>query len=267
MRIRLFPLLAGAACMACYGEPRGSADAAEAQAALLTDSGQAQLWREAAAGDLPPGLEALRVDAAPVRDPDQVVVPDRPAQVAQEAFPASVTEGLILHAVPELDEPYAGAAQVTAVDGEFITLDLGGERTVRFQAKARGGPLLVNAGEQAQIALRVGDPFARDDLLALRLEQDDFVYTLVGNTGPVRLSVPSHSLVAAQVGEAEGNTMAVSVTIGRETQRLQQGQEADFAAGLAVRVLASVAVQGEAANALPGRPYRIELIAWRTSAG
>ncbi len=59
--------------------------------------------------------------------------------------------------------------------------------------------------------------------------------------------------------------MAVKLSAGRESRALEPGERAVFRqAGLAVELRANIAVQGESANALPGRPYRIELLGWRT---
>jgi hypothetical protein len=187
-------------------------------------------------------------------------------QVTQAPFPESVTGAVVLQELPELDAAFSGSATVQSAGGEFLALDLGGGQLIRLHAKVRGGPLTAQVGEQAQLYLRRGDPFARNDILALRLPADELVHALVGNNGPVRFTIPTRELTVAQTGSVEGNTMPVTVSMGSEAHTLRPGEQADFRTGLTVQVVASVAVQGEAANALPGRPYRVEILGWRTAA-
>lgn len=75
----------------------------------------------------------------------------------------------------------------------------------------------------------------------------------------------AYDLSAVQVGEPEGNTMAVKISGGGESHTLMDGERVTLRkAGLTVENKASIAVQGESAEALPGRSYRIELLGWRT---
>jgi hypothetical protein len=103
------------------------------------------------------------------------------------------------------------------------------------------------------------------DRLALRLAEDDLLYALVGGSGLVAVAFPPFRLTARQTEPIEANTSPVRLTVGTETQTVRHGETATFATGnLTVRVLASIAVQGEAANALPGEPFRLQLLGWRT---
>ena len=87
-------------------------------------------------------------------------------------------------------------------------------------------------------------------MVGSKLENDDLLYALVGGDGPVTLKVEAYDLSAAQVGEPEGNTIAVEVSAGGESQTLSAGEQATLRKpGLTVEVKASVAVQGESAYA------------------
>ncbi len=257
------PLLA---CETPYTPPRSAADAAEAQAKLSTDPAQARLWREASGTAAVSGIETALIDGAAVQRRKALRILDRPAKSARVAFPTTLDTGIVVLAAPELREGFSGTARVQSAEGEFLDLDLGNERILRLQAKVGGTALRARAGDLAQILFRRGDPFRRNDVISVRLPEDELVYALVGSNRPVRLSIPTHELIARQTGKPRRNSMAVAVTLGGETKTLQAGDQTDFrASGLTVKILASVAVQGESANVLPGRPYRLELLGWRTS--
>lgn len=256
-------------CQAPTLPPSDALSAGETQSSLAVDSEQANLWLEAARSGATPGIQNFQVrDAAAALRPRLVVqITDQPAEQQRLAFPADVPSGLAVLGLPDIDRSYTGVARVSAVDGEFVTLDLGESRLLELHAKVRGGPVRARPGETAELMFRQGDPYERNDLLAVKLEDDDLLYTLVGGNTPVRLSISSHGLNAVQLGEPDRNMMNVRVTIGSEARTLRAGDEAIFSqAGLTVKVLASVAVQGEAANALEGEPYRLELLGWRTTA-
>jgi hypothetical protein len=269
MSHRTYWILAPAALLllACrQGAPASGDAAAEAQAELATDSAQARLWREAAARsslDMP----ALRLDSAVVRPAGRQPVPEStaPAQPARP-FDQSVDAALVLVEAPAVDPPYSGQARISELSGEHLTLDLGDGRAIRLHIKLAGSPLRAQTGEQGQLFFsHHGDPFVAMDRLALRLPQDDLVYALVGDTTLVRLTLPPLRFTAQQTEPIENNTTAVRVTVGGETRTMRQGETAVFgASNLTVRVLASVAVRGEAANALPGEPFRLHLLGWRT---
>ena len=265
-RRRFAPLIPAIwiACAPADTAPGRASEIAEGQAALATDSSQARLWREAINEGAAAPLAEAHTDE-PVAGGARLVVTDRPGRASQEAFPASVDAALVLAEAPDLDEPYAGTARVQSASGEFLTLDLDGAGTLSIHSRVGGRALRAAEGEVAEVLFRRGTPFARDDVLGVRLERDDLVYALVGADEPVRFDITSHAIRVAQVGEPEGNVLSVSLTVGRETQTLNIGDQVDFRAGLTVKLLASVAVQGQAANALPGRPYRVELLGWRTA--
>lgn len=254
------------ACAAPAVPPKGPAATAEELARLSPDPAQAKLWREAVSKGAVAGIESASVHDAPVRRRKALVIPHKPVEPARVAFPETVVSGMVILAAPELDEEFSGTVRIKSAKGEFLQFDLGKGRTLNLQTKVRGGPLRARAGETATLLLRRGSPFQRNDVLAIKLAEDDLVYALVGSDEPVRLSIASHSLSAEQIGELERNAMRVQVTIGGETRTLKPGDQADFqATGLTVKVLASVAVQGESAHVLPGQPYRLELLGWRTT--
>lgn len=253
------------ACPARVKPPQDAGGVGQEQAALAVDPGQVKLWQEAAGNGARPGIEALLVEHEVVRKRKLIVVAEQPMTSERVAFPEAVSSGMRVLAVPKVPEAYAGAARVRTMEQEFIDLDLGDGRILSLQAKVDGNPLRVRVGETAQLLLRRGDPYQRNDILAVKLEQDDLIHALVSDPEPVSLSIPSHGLAAEQTGVPERNTMSVKVTVGGETHTLRPGEQAGFsAAGLTVKVLASVAVQGPAAFALEGDPYRVELLGWRT---
>jgi len=259
-------IVTAAAILACGGPPDTPADAARAQAGLAADSAQAELWQEAAAGELGAPIEELRVDSAAVRRLAVPQVPDRPAATQQQELPAAVDAAVIVQSAPSLTEPYSGPVQVRSAQAEGLVLDIGREATLDLQIRVGGRAVQAQAGETGQLYLRQGEPFARDDVLGLRLKNDDVIYALVGRDEPVRFGIGSHGMRVAQSGEPSGNVMPVSVSVAGETRMLRPGEQVTFErARLTVKLLASVAVQGEAANALPGRPYRVELIGWRAT--
>lgn len=252
------------ACAVPTAPPKDAAAVGAAQARVSSDSSQIQLWEEAARSGALDGIEAAHVSDEVVKRRKVPEIPNRPAEAARVAFPETLASGMVVRAAPELEEEFSGTAKLLSAEGEFLDLDLGQGRTLSLQTKVAGNPLRVKQGETATLLYRRGDPFERNDLVALKLDQDDLVYALVGSKEPVRLNVPTHSLSATQTGKPMRNSMSVEVTVGDETLTLEAGEEKDFpAGGLTVFVLASVAVQGEAAHVLPGQPYRLELLAWR----
>lgn len=247
------------------GVPTRGTSAAERQATLATDSTQARLWRNApsaAALD----MQALRIDSAAVRPANPVVVSERPVpQQPEQPFDQSVDAGLAMVDVPAAETPVTTAARITAVNGEYLTVELGDGRSLRLHVKVGGAALRTQTGDQGQLYFSHNpDPMVAGDRLALRLPEEDLVYALVGSNGPVSLTLPPFRLSAQQVEPIANDTAPVRVTVGGESQVVRHGETATFDnANLVIRVLASIAVQGEAANALPGEPYRIHLLGWR----
>ena len=263
----LFIALAAVGCGQAAAPPDSSTDAARAQAELSADPGQAKLWQEVAERGGASDLEAAVVESGAVRKRTPATVEGKPIEATPIELPEAIDSGLAVLALPQMEEEaeLITTAQVAASDGQFLTLDLGDYGTLQVQAKIGGRALRAAAGETAQVRLRRGTPFERNDFLTIQLERDQVLHALVGGTEPVRISAPELLLEAAQFGEPEGNAMAVSVQVSRAKPRiLRMGEETEVA-GLTVAVLASVAVQGDAAYALPGEPYRLEILAWRSS--
>lgn len=249
--------------------PSTPEDAIRAQAELATDAKQKELWAAAAKAEAPKGLEKLHAGAESVATRERVVIPDAPVDAQPQPMSEGVAVGANVVDVPPDLAAFTGAARVAAVRAEsnVIDIDVGKGVPLRLQAKARNGSLRIAAGETVQVAVREGEPAQRNDLVAIRAKDDDFAYTLVGGMEPVKLDIPLFKLTAAQAGGAKGNSMDVMVSLGGERRMLAPGDEVAFkTGGLTVKVLASVAAQGEDANRLP-EPYRLELVVWRTEAG
>jgi hypothetical protein len=246
--------------------PENTADAALAQAKVTADPQQQQLWEAAAKAGPPPGMEKLQAGDRVVATRAPPIVKDQPTQVTPQRIAESVPAAFVVLDVPQELPTFAGAARVLVVREalQTIELDVGQGKPLRLQVKVRNGALRIAAGDTVQLAVRQGDPFRRDDLFAIQAKNDDFAYSLVGGQGPVKLEIPLQRLTASQTGEAKDSAMGVTVTLDRETRVMAPGEESAFkTGGLTVKVLASVAAQGEVANLLP-EPYRLEIIAWRT---
>ena len=176
---------------------------AEAQAELTTDPAQAALWRQAAENSAATGIREVPVPADAVASPATVTIADRPAAMARVPFPATMESGIVIVDVPEQVGKYSGAARVTAIEGEFLTLDLGGKGELVLQAKVRGGPLRATVGDKGQVVFRQGDPFRRDDLLTVKLPNDALLYAIIGGSKPVRISAKAFDLSARQLAPSE----------------------------------------------------------------
>jgi hypothetical protein len=246
--------------------PSTPADAIAAQAELSPDPRQKELWEAAAKSGPPAGLEKLHAGEESVATRERVVIPDQAVSAPPRPLGEGVAAGARVVDVPRDLAAYSGQARVTAVraENQVIELDVGKGASVRLQAKARNGSLRIAAGETVQVAVREGDPAQRNDLVAIRAKDDDFAYSLVGGNAPVRLDIEMFKLIATQAGEAKGNSMDVAVAVGNERRTLAPGDEAAFKVGLTVKVVSSVAAQGEDANRLP-EAYRLELLVWRTA--
>lgn len=259
----VIPILVGCAQQE---PPENTADAAIAQAKVTADPKQQELWAAVAKAGPPPGMEKLQAGDRAVATRALPITKDQPTQMTLQPIAESVPAAFVALDVPKDLPEFAGAAQVLAVREalQTIDLDVGQSAPLRLQVKVRNGALRIASGETVQLAMRQGDPFRRDDLFAIRAENDDFAYSLVGGQGPVKLEIPLLRLTASQTGEAKDGATGVTVTLDREIRVIAPGEEAAFkTGGLTVKVLASVAAQGEVANALP-EPHRLEIMAWRT---
>jgi hypothetical protein len=231
---------------------------------LTTDPSQARLWQEAIAKNTVRGLDRAEIANMPVAQIKPLRIRDRPSASIRQPLPATVPSALIIVNEPQLEQPFSGTARIVGVLGEFLTVELAPQQVLELQVKVQGGPLRTRAGETFPAYFRQGDPVRRDDILAMKLSQDDLIYALVGGRGPVRIVVPVYNMTANQTGSAKQNVLGVEVSIGGETRTMQQGEEAQFrASGLTVKVLASIAAQGQSINVLP-EPNRLEILAWRT---
>ena len=263
-----------AACQS-PGEPFATdSSVAEAQAKLATDPAQAELWQQAAENDSAAGITDVPVPDEPVIAPSALTIADQPAEMARVPFPVTMDSGIVIVAVPDQMDKFAGTASITAVEGEFLTLDLGGKGNLVVQAKVRGGPLRASVGDKGQVSFRQGDPFRRNDMLMLKLPNDALLYEVVGGQKPVRLSSKTFGLSAHQLTVSESrklksvpqpNSTALRLSLDGESRVLVPGEQANFgAAKMTVKLLSSLAVEGESANAIEGDPYRVELFGWRT---
>ena len=254
------------ACRDVEGPPRDSSAVAEAQAELTPDPAQAALWRQAAGTPAIEGLEEAIVDTNAVRRRRPVQIYEQQAETRPAPFSEEVEAAVAPLDVPELEEPFSGTATIRSMDGQILELDLGGGRVLSVQVKVPGAPLAFATGDAAQVYLRSGTPFERHDIIAIRSDDEVLVYALVGGGEAVRFTVPNFDLRVAQDGEVTRNTMAVRFGRGRRgTRTLAQGEQTAFdSAALTVKVLASLAIEGPSANAVAGRPYRVEVLAWRS---
>jgi hypothetical protein len=240
---------------------------AQKQSELSTNQDQARLWKEANKQ----GLEKIPQPGQPVQLRQPNAVPNVPSQSKPAPLPQGLQGGVRIISLPQLPgevaKSFAGTVQIRRVEGELIELDLGGQGLLSLYARARGGPLRAKQGEQAQLDLRFrDDPFDRQLILALRLVNGDGVVSaLDSGDKPVTVKIPLFKLVSTQTGAPEKNLMNVLVTAGGERKMLSPGQIVEFPdAGLTVGLVGSDAFSGESANAVEGRPYALNIVAWPT---
>jgi hypothetical protein len=244
---------------------KDAASDAQKQSELSTNQDQARLWKESNKQ----GLEKIPQPGQAVEPRQPGAIPNTAVQSKPGPLPKGLQGGVRIIALPQLpgerEKSFTNNAQVRRVEGEQIELDLGGQGQLVLFARARGGPLRANPGEQAQLDLRFrDDPFDRQQILALRLANGDGVVSaLDSGDKPVTVNIPLFKLVATQTGNPEKNNMNVMVTVGGERKMLSPGQLVEFPeAGLTVGVVGSDAFVGESANAAEGRPYALNIVAW-----
>ena len=247
---------------------RGDASSdAQKQSELTANQEQARLWKEGNKR----GLEQIPQPGQPVQLRQRTVIDNVNIQSKPAPLPQGLLGGISIISLPQLAntdaKSFSNEVRVRQVEGEQIVLDLGGQGTLALYARARGGPLRANAGDVAQLDLRFrDDPFNRQQIMALRLaNQDGIISALDTGDKPVTISIPLFRLTATQTGASDKNLMNVSVTVGGEQKILSPGQIQDFdRAGLTVGIVGSEAVTGESVNAIEGRPYALQIVAWPT---
>jgi len=245
--------------------PRDPGMMARKQAELVQDPDQRRLWEQVARTGVPRGMETLVLRGDSVRRATPATIPDRAAPPGRRPFPTTLDTAVTLRRAPELDEPFRGTARIAAVDSEFIAVDLPSGLRVELQAKIEGNPLRAGVGTDAEVFYRMGVPTRRNDILALKLPEEDLVDALVGDDRPVRIDVPDYALRAWQSGDPGRSPMDVTIEVGGETRTLHVGERAEFGnAALTVEVTCSVMVSGTDADNVAGRSHRLELLAWRT---
>ena len=262
--ITIFALAALGSC-GSKNQRKDAASDAQKQSELTNNQEQARLWKEANKQ----GLEKVPQPDQPVQLRQQPGVANTAVQTKAAPLPQGLQGGISIVTLPQLSGDYEKAftsgVRVRSVEGERIELELGGQGVLSFYARARGGPLRIKPGEEAQLDLRYrDDPFNRREIVALRLTGGDGVVSAL-DTGdkPVTLTIPLFQLVATQSGTPEKDLMSVVVTVGGERQTLSPGQLVEFSkAGIMVGIVGSHAVTGERVNAMEGPPYALNIVAW-----
>ena len=261
-------VLSVALVSSCGRSRRGDAASdAQKQSELAANQEQARLWKEGNKN----GLNHIPRPEQPVQVRQRSVINDVAVQSKPAPLPQGVPGGVSIISLPQLPETdgrtFASEVRVRRVEGEQIELDLGGQGTLAFFARARGGPLRASTGDVAQLDLRLReDPFNRQQIMALRLANSDGIISALDMSDkPVTISIPLFKLIATQTGTSEKHLMNVTITVGGERKVMSAGQVQDFAdAGLTVGVIGSDAFTGDMVNTIEGRPYALHIIAWPT---
>lgn len=264
--ITLFALAALGSC-GSKTQRKDAASDGQKQSELTNNQEQARLWKEANKQ----GLEKVPQPDQPVQLRQQPGVANTAVQTKAAPLPQGLQGGISIVALPQLSGDYEKAftsgVRVRSVEGERIELDLGGQGVLSFYARARGGPLRIKSGDEAQLDLRYrDDPFNRREIVALRLADGDGVVSALDSSDkPVTLTIPLFQLTARQLRPTERYHMDVEVSVGGETQILKPGQLVEFSrAGITVGIVGSNVFTGEAANAAEGPPYALNIVAWPT---
>jgi hypothetical protein len=234
---------------------------------LAMTPAQKSLWRLAADQDRAPGLSKL--------EKTNVVTARRASPVSNQAiqtpsvgpdFPSGVTSALKITASPGLDSADLRLpAIVSDVDasGERVTLDLGGNRTLTFAARAGGRPIGLARGDRVSVDYRANNErFDRRQTLAVRAPNGSGI-ARIRETGqkPLTINIPLFSLEVTQSGPS---STSVDVRVGDTHKTLMPGEVAQVN-GMTVGIIASRGVTGRGAKTLEGSAYAIEVIAWPTA--
>jgi hypothetical protein len=277
MRWRVLLLLLAAVLILVFSIEyfRRSPEAALARriAARATTGEQRRLWTQAADRGSAIGLGRLGQPRQPVqrRAPSTVVsqaVPSRGAGL----IPPGVVSALRIIATAGMENVSLDGNTVTvsSVDatGERVTLDVGGNRTITFQARAGGRGLQLMLNDLVRVEYHASNgQMERRQILAVRAPNGTGIARITETAEkPVIVRIPMFDLEASQltpVVAARGGppSTGVSVRVGAETRRMTAGQMLQIG-GMTVGLLASRTPGAQPANA-EGSPYVIELIAWR----
>jgi hypothetical protein len=241
---------------------------AETQSKLAIAQSQTRLWQAAAKDAAASGLDKLPVVESPVVPRPRVTVQDRRVQAQPFSFPKELVAGVRVISAPELpDARFAGVARVARTEGERVDVEFGEGRVLSLHVRAGNSPLRAASNEKVRLDYRLrDDPSDRQLIVALLMQNGEgFASILETGRTPVAVHVPLFDLSAMQVGEADKNTMAVEVRVGKERKVLTQGQIVEFAVSrLSVGLVASAAYTGGAAARAEGNPYAIRIVAWPT---
>jgi len=249
---------------ACTG-PRATKDPAAMHARSATGD-QQELWQRHAGSA---NLARLQAGTGEVTAARVLEVDSSPTAQVEERLPPQVATQVLMESVPDQalgDKPLVTRGRVVNVQAERLTIEAP-EGMVQLQIRVGGRTLALREGEEVDIEIRTGSPFRRSDYLQVKGEKDALGYALVGGEGPVTIELPLFNLTARQEDpRADRNTMGVTVRVGEESQRIDElGDTLRFeAAGLFVRVLASIAADEKTAALLP-EPHRLEIIVWPIS--
>jgi hypothetical protein len=160
---------------------------------------------------------------------------------------------------------------VTGLDatGERVTLDIGGNRSITFQARAGGRPLQIMLNDAVRIEYHATSrQLERRQILAVRAPNGSGIARITETAEkPVLVRIPMFDLEAYHVTPSAGArgglpSSGVTVRVGTETRTMTPGQMLPIG-GMTVGLLSSRAPGGRASANVEGSPYGIELIAWR----
>ncbi|MEQ8964956.1 MAG: hypothetical protein RID91_03955 [Azospirillaceae bacterium] len=252
-RFRLLPLAALlaagtglAACAQGPAMPVGGRAASEADILVsVPDPGARERWQAALASANAPPVDALSVPETPLAARPRPVAESRPAEPAAPPTLAPAPTVDVAIAAPGFPGGYAGAATVTGVTGDSLTLrPAEGEGEIRILYRRPGGEPLPGVAEGDRVRLRLAERVgmrpqqARELALARAEGRVLLLYLQASGEEPITRSFREGAVTVAQetapadalrAAEAEGTAvrLPVRLTVAGRATALEPGSMLD----------------------------------------
>jgi hypothetical protein len=245
----------------CDRVPRSAEDRASRLGNAAVDAEQARLWREAAArGET--GLDRLPLVDITQRGPSPAI-PNRPVAARPVEIPVSIPTAVRVVDAPATLPAFTGAAQVVAVSGDRIDLDLGGGSRLTVLARRLGKPLGVVPRETVRLDYALAaDPEAGRARIAVRRDSGAGVFRLAeGGREPVAAALMLFGVSARQIGKPLNGSMEVELRLEGEPPVRMNPRVVITRPPLAVTLIGSEA-PADGRGVVDGPPYWFELLGW-----
>jgi hypothetical protein len=246
----------------CGRVPRSAEDRASRFGAAAVDSEQARLWREAAARREAPGLDRLPLVSSTQRGPSQAI-PNRPVAARPVEIPPSIPTAVRVLDAPANLPAFTGSAQVAAVSGDRIDLDLGGGSRLTVLARRLGKPLGVVARETIRLDYALAaDPETGRARIAVRRDSGEGVFRLIeGGREPAAAALMLFGVTARQIGKPLNGSMEVELLLAGAPPVRMTPRVVITRPPLAVTLIGSEAPT-DGRGVVDGPPYWFELLGW-----